>query len=98
MRAREALGIARTVLFSPEDLQLVRGEPAARRRLFKSNLHITLSGTYQQMKSADSDHFFIGYCSPKGGVFDKYSDANASLTLTYTPTGTSGTTGEAGAG
>lgn len=32
VRAREALGIARTVLFSPEDLQLVRGEPAARRR------------------------------------------------------------------
>ena len=54
--------------------------------LFKSNLHITLSGTYQQMKSADLDHFSIGYRSPEGGVFDKYSDANASLTLTYTPT------------
>ena len=54
--------------------------------LFKSNLHITLSGTYQQMKSADPDHFSIGYRSPEGGVFDKYSDANASLTLTYTPT------------
>ena len=32
VRAREALGITRTVLFSPEDLQLVKGEPAGRRR------------------------------------------------------------------
>ena len=41
VRAREALGIARTVLFSPEDLQLVRGEPAARRR-FVDDLAISL--------------------------------------------------------
>ena len=27
VRAKEALGIARTVLFSPEDLQLVKGRP-----------------------------------------------------------------------
>lgn len=32
VRAKEALGITRTVLFSPEDLQLVKGEPALRRR------------------------------------------------------------------
>lgn len=32
VRAKEALGIARTVLFSPEDLQLVKGDPAGRRR------------------------------------------------------------------
>ncbi len=31
--AREILGIASVVLFSPEDLRLVRGEPADRRRL-----------------------------------------------------------------
>jgi DNA replication and repair protein RecF len=31
-RARDALGILRTVLFSPSDLGLVRGEPAERRR------------------------------------------------------------------
>ena len=31
VRAREALGIVSTVLFSPEDLQLVKGEPAYRR-------------------------------------------------------------------
>lgn len=41
VRAREALGIARTVLFSPEDLQLVRGEPAARRR-FVDDLAVSL--------------------------------------------------------
>ena len=32
VRAREALGITRTVFFSPEDLALVKGEPAGRRR------------------------------------------------------------------
>ena len=53
--------------------------------LLKSNLHITLSGMYQQMKAADPEHFSIGYRS-ENGVLDKYSDANASLTLTYTPT------------
>ena len=31
-RAREALGILRSVLFSPEDLELVNGDPGARRR------------------------------------------------------------------
>lgn len=31
-RVRDALGICSTVLFSPEDLSLVKGEPAARRR------------------------------------------------------------------
>lgn len=32
MRAREALGLVRSVLFSPEDLDLVKGDPGARRR------------------------------------------------------------------
>src|SRR5919199_1178546 len=31
-RAREALGILRTVLFAPEDLSLVKGDPSERRR------------------------------------------------------------------
>jgi DNA replication and repair protein RecF len=31
-RARDALGVLRSVLFAPEDLALVRGEPAERRR------------------------------------------------------------------
>lgn len=31
-RAREALGIVRSVLFAPEDLELVKGDPGARRR------------------------------------------------------------------
>ncbi len=32
-RAREVLGVLRTVLFAPEDLSLVRGDPSERRRL-----------------------------------------------------------------
>src|SRR5262249_37410385 len=31
-RARDALGILRTVVFSPDDLDLVRGDPSLRRR------------------------------------------------------------------
>lgn len=41
VRAREALGVTHTVLFSPEDLQLVKGEPAGRRR-FLDDLAIAL--------------------------------------------------------
>lgn len=39
--AREALGIVSTVLFSPEDLQLIKGEPAYRRR-FLDDLAVSL--------------------------------------------------------
>jgi DNA replication and repair protein RecF len=31
-RARDALGVVRTVLFAPDDLELVKGDPGARRR------------------------------------------------------------------
>lgn len=41
VRAREALGITHTILFSPEDLQLVKGEPAHRRR-FLDDLAVAL--------------------------------------------------------
>lgn len=34
VRATEILGILRTVLFAPEDLELIKGPPAVRRRLF----------------------------------------------------------------
>lgn len=39
-RARDALGIVRTVLFAPEDLALVRGDPGERRR-FLDDLLVT---------------------------------------------------------
>lgn len=41
-RAREVLGILRTVLFAPEDLALVRGDPSERRR-FIDDLLVTRS-------------------------------------------------------
>ena len=41
VRVREALGICQTVLFSPEDLALIKGEPAARRR-FLDDLAVSL--------------------------------------------------------
>lgn len=41
-RPREALGVLRTVLFAPEDLALVKGDPAVRRR-FLDELLVALS-------------------------------------------------------
>ncbi|MEH0111283.1 DNA replication/repair protein RecF [Tersicoccus sp. MR15.9] len=41
VRAREALGLCRTVLFAPEDLELVKGDPGSRRR-FLDELTATL--------------------------------------------------------
>ncbi len=44
-RAREVLGILRTVLFAPEDLALVRGDPAERRR-FLDDLLVSSAPRY----------------------------------------------------
>uniref|UniRef100_UPI0039EE4CD2 DNA replication/repair protein RecF n=1 Tax=Sinomonas sp. G460-2 TaxID=3393464 RepID=UPI0039EE4CD2 len=41
-RARELLGIARTVLFAPEDLALVKGDPSARRRFLDELLTVLI--------------------------------------------------------
>ncbi|UNX54968.1 DNA replication/repair protein RecF [Georgenia sp. TF02-10] len=41
-RPRDVLGVLRTVLFAPEDLELVRGDPAARRR-FLDELMVLLT-------------------------------------------------------
>ncbi|GAB4098989.1 DNA replication/repair protein RecF [Sinomonas halotolerans] len=40
LRARDLLGIARTVLFAPEDLALVKGDPSARRRFLDELLTV----------------------------------------------------------
>lgn len=50
VRAREALGVTHTVLFSPEDLQLVKGEPAGRRR-FLDDLAVSLRPTVAGYRS-----------------------------------------------
>ncbi|GAB3267859.1 DNA replication/repair protein RecF [Sinomonas notoginsengisoli] len=42
VRARDLLGIARTVLFAPEDLSLVKGDPSARRRFLDELLTVLL--------------------------------------------------------
>ncbi|MDX6218170.1 MAG: replication and repair protein RecF [Frankiales bacterium] len=44
-RAREVLGLLRTVLFAPEDLALVRGDPSERRR-FLDDLLVSRSPRY----------------------------------------------------
>ncbi|MBI1758116.1 MAG: DNA replication/repair protein RecF [Actinobacteria bacterium] len=49
-RAREVLGVLRTVLFAPEDLALVRGDPAERRR-FLDELLVTRSPRYAGVRA-----------------------------------------------
>jgi DNA replication and repair protein RecF len=44
-RVRDAVGIVRTVMFAPEDLSLVKGDPAARRR-FLDQLLVQVSPRY----------------------------------------------------
>lgn len=53
-RTRDALGIVRAVMFAPEDLNLVKGDPAARRRLLDDLLvqlsprHAAVIGDYEK--------------------------------------------------
>ena len=49
-RAREVLGTLRTVLFAPEDLALVRGEPAERRR-FLDDLLVASAPRYAGVRA-----------------------------------------------
>jgi DNA replication and repair protein RecF len=49
-RAREVLGILRTVLFSPDDLELVKGDPSARRS-FLDDLLVTRQPRFAGVRS-----------------------------------------------
>ena len=53
VRPREILGLVRTVVFAPEDLQLVRGDPSVR-RAFLDEIAIQMHPLYAQVK-ADFD-------------------------------------------
>lgn len=71
VRARNILGLFRTVLFAPEDLALVKGDPSGRRRFLDDLLnalhppHAALTADYERvlkqrnalLKSAKSAHF-----------------------------------------
>ena len=51
IKPRELLGIVRTVVFAPEDLQIVRGDPAGRRRFIDDlvvQLHPLLAPVYSE--------------------------------------------------
>lgn len=50
VRPREILGLVRTVVFAPEDLGLVRGDPSVR-RAFLDDLAIQMRPLYAQVKS-----------------------------------------------
>jgi DNA replication and repair protein RecF len=49
-RPREVLGVLRTVLFAPEDLALVKGDPADRRR-FLDDLLVAMAPRYAAVRS-----------------------------------------------
>ncbi|MDQ6752371.1 MAG: DNA replication/repair protein RecF [Actinomycetota bacterium] len=71
VRARDVLGICRTVLFAPEDLALVKGDPSNRRRFLDELLvtliprHAATRSDYERvlkqrnalLKSAKAQHF-----------------------------------------
>jgi DNA replication and repair protein RecF len=49
-RPRDVLGVLRTVLFAPEDLALVKGDPSERRR-FLDDLLVTMAPRYAAVRS-----------------------------------------------
>jgi DNA replication and repair protein RecF len=70
-RPREVLGVLRTVLFAPEDLALVKGDPGERRR-FLDDLLVALAPRYAAVR-ADYDRVLkqrtalLKSAGPKGG-------------------------------
>jgi DNA replication and repair protein RecF len=70
-RPREVLGVLRTVLFAPEDLALVKGDPGDRRR-FLDDLLVTMAPRYAAVRS-DYDRVLkqrtalLKSAGPKGG-------------------------------
>jgi DNA replication and repair protein RecF len=70
-RPREVLGVLRTVLFAPEDLALVKGDPGERRR-FLDDLLVTMAPRYAAVR-ADYDRVLkqrtalLKSAGPKGG-------------------------------
>ena len=70
-KPREILGVLRTVLFAPEDLALVKGDPAERRR-FLDDLLVVMAPRYAAVR-ADYDRVLrqrtalLKSAGPKGG-------------------------------
>jgi DNA replication and repair protein RecF len=70
-RPRDVLGVLRTVLFAPEDLALVKGDPADRRR-FLDDLLVAMAPRYAAVR-ADYDRVLkqrtalLKSAGPKGG-------------------------------
>src|ERR1700740_3126376 len=70
-RARDVLGVLRTVLFAPEDLALVKGDPGERRR-FLDELLVAMAPRYAAVR-ADYDRVLrqrtalLKSAGPKGG-------------------------------
>jgi DNA replication and repair protein RecF len=71
-RPREVLGVLRTVLFAPEDLALVKGDPGERRR-FLDDLLVAMAPRYAAVRS-DYDRVLrqrtalLKSAGPKGGA------------------------------
>ena len=95
VRARDILGLCRTVLFAPEDLALVKGDPGNRRRFLDDLLVVLLpkhAGTRSDydrvlkqrnalLKSARSQHFSRSGVSEALDVWDEHLAAAAAQLL-----------------
>jgi DNA replication and repair protein RecF len=85
-RPREVLGVLRTVLFAPEDLALVKGDPGERRR-FLDELLVAMAPRYAAVRS-DYDRVLkqrtalLKSAGPKGGpTRNKQSRETVTATL-----------------
>ena len=81
VRAREALGILRTVLFSPEDLALIKGEPSGRRAFLDvlgSSMRPALAGVISDYEKTVRQRNALLKSARKAGRFTQAHEATLS--------------------
>lgn len=81
VRARKALGILRTVLFSPEDLALIKGEPSGRRAFLDvlgSSMRPALAGVISDYEKTVRQRNALLKSARKAGRFTQAHEATLS--------------------
>src|SRR4051812_23764095 len=81
-RARDIVGLLRTVLFAPEDLALVKGEPSDRRRFLDDLLVLRaprLAGVRADYERVLRQRNALLKTGPKRGAHDEYFDSTLAV-------------------